>query len=62
MFSAPVIGLLVGASTAAWVYSKVGYRTGGNAKQAAIAAGMAGVFSFIFIVIIVSFIDSYLGS
>lgn len=39
------IGLMLGAGVATWVYNKIYRSTGGNSKNAAIVAGIAGVGS-----------------
>lgn len=42
-----MIGFLLGAGIAAWVYSKVSRSTGGNTKNALIVAACAGVGSLV---------------
>lgn len=46
-----LIGLLLGAGVAAWVYNKLIRSTGGDSKQAGIVAAMAGVGGFVAVVI-----------
>jgi hypothetical protein len=62
MFSATVIGLLVSASVATWVYTKTMRQTGNNNKSSIITAVLAGVASFVIIVTIVVTIDKSLGN
>ncbi len=49
MFSNLTIGFLVGASFAAWVYSKVMRSTGNNTKNALTVAAIAGVFAMLLV-------------
>jgi hypothetical protein len=60
MFSASMVGLLVGLSAAAWVYSKTMQRTGNNTKNALIMAGIVGFMAFLIIWIVIVMIDSAL--
>lgn len=52
-----LIGLFVAAGVAAWAYSKIQRRTGGNAQTSLMMAAIAGVIAFLFIIIIFSFIS-----
>lgn len=38
---------MLGAGAAAWTYNKMHRSTGGNVQNAAIVAGVAGVFAFV---------------
>lgn len=44
-----VVGLMLGAGAAAWVYSKVMRSTGGNIQNSLVVAGIAGVAAMILI-------------
>jgi len=46
-----LIGLLLGAGVATWVYNKLYRSTGGNATNAGVVAAIAGVGSFLAAVI-----------
>lgn len=46
-----VVGLMLGAGVAAWVYSKMMRQTGGNAKNSLIVAFVAGGFACVAIMI-----------
>jgi biotin transporter BioY len=61
MFSAPMIGFLVGISAAAWVYSKTMRRTGNNTQSSLILAGLAGFIVFVMVWIIAGLADDMLG-
>jgi hypothetical protein len=52
MFSNVTIGILFGLGVAAWVYSKVQRRSGGNTKNALIVGGLVGVLAFAFVVLV----------
>lgn len=45
--SSVLFGFLIGASAAAWIYSKLMNSTGGNTKSALIVAGSAGVAAWV---------------
>lgn len=49
MFSNMTVGLLFGLGFAAWVYSKIQQRTGGNTQNSVIVAGVAGLSVFILV-------------
>jgi hypothetical protein len=50
MFSNVTIGIFFGLGVAAWVYSKVQRRTGGNTQSSLIVSGLVGLLAFLFIV------------
>lgn len=62
MLSGVMIGFLVGISAATWAYTWTMRRTGNNTQSALITGGVAGLFSFVFIVTVVAIVDSYLGT
>lgn len=41
-----LVGLFAGIGAAGWVYAKMSRRTGGNTQTALIVAGVAGIFAF----------------
>lgn len=47
-----MIGLLTGLGLAAWVYSKMYRRTGGNTQNALVVAGLVGFLAFLFMLTI----------
>jgi len=47
MFSNVMVGFLLGAGFAAWVYSKLMRSTGGNTKNSLIVAGCAGIAAWV---------------
>ena len=51
---------MLGAGAGAWVYSEVMRQTGGNTKQSAIVAAIAGGMGFVLVVTTMSIIDSAL--
>jgi hypothetical protein len=61
MFSAPLIGFLLGLGVAAWIYSQMMRRTGGNNQSSLVIAGIVGLIAFVVALITVSIIDSSLG-
>jgi hypothetical protein len=62
MLSGVFIGLLAGVSVATWVYSKTMNRTGNNTQSALTAGAMAGFFTFIITVTVVTIIDAQMGN
>ncbi|MEO8863362.1 MAG: hypothetical protein ABI354_03505 [Candidatus Saccharimonadales bacterium] len=52
-----LVGFLLGAGLAAWVYSKIMRSSGGNTKNAAIVAGCAGVGAMVVMTLIMSAIN-----
>lgn len=50
MFSNVTIGILFALGVAAWVYSKMQRRTGGNTQSSLIVSSLVGLLAFIFIV------------
>lgn len=51
-----VIGLLFAVGAGAWVYAKTARTTGGNTQSALIVAGVAAVFVFLIIWILLGFV------
>lgn len=51
-----LIGLFVAIGAGGWAYSKIQRRTGGNTQTSLLMAGVAAVISFLFIVIVFSFL------
>jgi len=41
-----IIGLMLAAGVAGWVYNKIGIRSGGNKQQGIATAVIAGVLAF----------------
>jgi hypothetical protein len=62
MLTGPVIGFLVAASFATWVYTKIARRSGGNVQTSLVVAGIAGLFAFFITVAVLSMIDNTLGN
>lgn len=52
-----LIGFLLGAGFAAWVYSKIMRSTGGNTQNALIVAGTAGAFAWVAMIVFLGFIS-----
>ncbi|HSX27564.1 MAG TPA: hypothetical protein VLG25_02175 [Patescibacteria group bacterium] len=50
MLSNGLVGLMLGAGVAAWVYGQVQHRTGNNTQNSLIVAGIAGLFTFLIVV------------
>lgn len=59
--SSPLVGFLIGIAVAAWVYSKMMRRTGGNIQNSIIIAGIVGFFAFILGVTAMSVVNSSLS-
>lgn len=62
MFSGVLIGILVGLSTATWVYTITMRRTGNNNKSSLLTGAIAGLFAFVIIVTVVATVDAFLGN
>jgi hypothetical protein len=56
-----IVGLLAGLGAAAWVYDRTMRRTGGNTSNSIVIAVIAGIFTFVIVLSILSLIDSFLG-
>lgn len=54
------IALIMAAGVAAWVYSKVSDRTGGNTQNAIVVTSVTAVIVFVITLTILSLIDSIL--
>lgn len=52
-----LIGFLLGAGFAAWVYSKVIRSTGGNTQNALVVAGTAGAFAWVAMILLLRMIS-----
>lgn len=52
------VGIMLAAGVGAWVYAKINRSTGGDMKSSLIVAVIAGIFSFVIIVMALSFIDN----
>jgi hypothetical protein len=50
------IAFLLAAGASTWIYSKFMRSTGGNTKNAVIAAGISGVLLFVLTLIVLGFI------
>lgn len=61
MLSGTVIGIFAGLAAAAWIYSYMDRKTGGNTKTAGITAGAAGFAVFIVVMTFVVLVDSIAG-
>lgn len=55
-----LIAFLVSISATAWIYNKFMRSTGGNTKNAVISAAVAGVAIFIFMLLVLMLIASWL--
>ncbi|MDZ7785890.1 MAG: hypothetical protein U5L95_02105 [Candidatus Saccharibacteria bacterium] len=53
-----LIGFLLGAGVAAWVYSKMMSKTGNNTKQAITTAAIAAAVAFLMVVSLLSLVPS----
>lgn len=52
-----VVGIMLATGVAAWVYAKLNRSTGGNMTSSLIVAGIAGIFAFVIIVLVLNMID-----
>ncbi|MCA9337631.1 hypothetical protein KC951_02895 [Candidatus Saccharibacteria bacterium] len=55
-----LIAFLVSISATAWIYNKFMRSTGGNTKNAVISAAVAGIAIFIFMLLVLMLIVSWL--
>lgn len=55
-----LVAFLFAAGFGAWVYAKLARNTGGNTQNALIGAGIAGAFTFVAFLIILSIVDKAL--
>ena len=55
-----LIAFLVSISATAWIYNKFMRSTGGNTKNAVISAAVAGIAIFIFMLLVLMLIASWL--
>ncbi len=55
--SSRLVGFLLGAGVAAWVYSKIMRSTGGNSRNSLIVAGVAGLLAMIVMTMIMNAIN-----
>ena len=55
-----LIAILFSLGSATWIYSKMMNRTGGNTKDSLISASVSAVAIFIFILVVLGFIESLL--
>lgn len=55
-----VVALLFAVGAGTWVYTKAMRSTGGNTQSAAIVAGIAGIFAFVALLLILNTIDKML--
>ena len=55
-----LIALLFSLGAATWIYSKMMNRTGGNTKDSLISAGVSAVAIFIFILVVLGFVENLL--
>lgn len=53
-----VVGIMLAAGVGAWVYAKINRSTGGNMKSSLIVSVIAGIFSFVIIVMALGYIDN----
>lgn len=52
------VGIMLAAGVGAWVYAKINRSTGGNMTSSLIVATIAGIFAFVAIVMLLSFLDN----
>lgn len=56
-----LVAFLFAGGFATWVYAKIMRNTGGNTQNSLVVAGIAGVFAFIAMLLILNFVDKALG-
>jgi len=49
-----MVGLFLGVGVAGWVYSKTMRQTGNNTQNSLIVAGVAGLFAFLVVLVVLS--------
>ncbi len=55
-----VVALLFAVGAGTWVYTKIMRSTGGNTKNSAITAGIAGIFAFVIMLLILNTVENML--
>lgn len=55
-----VVALLFAVGLGTWAYTKIMRSTGGNIQSSAITAGIAGLFAFVIMLMILNSIDKML--
>lgn len=56
-----LVAFMLGAGVGAWVYSVMMRRTGSNTTNSLVVAGIAGLFGFVAMLVLLSFIKNLLG-
>lgn len=56
-----LVAFMLGAGAGAWVYSVMMKRTGSNTTNSLVVAGIAGLFGFVAMLVLLSFIKNMLG-
>lgn len=56
-----LVAFMLGAGTGAWVYSKMMRRTGSNTTNSLVVAGIAGLFGFVAMLTLLTFVNNWLG-
>jgi hypothetical protein len=56
-----LVAALFGVGFATWVYTKIMRTTGGNTQNSLVVAGIAAVFAFIMMLLILNFVDRLLA-
>jgi hypothetical protein len=56
-----LVAFMLGAGVGAWVYSVMMRRTGSNTTNSLVVAGIAGLFGFVAMLVLLSFIKNMLG-
>lgn len=55
-----VVALLFAVGAGTWVYTKIMRSTGDNTKNSAITAGIAGIFAFVIMLLILNTVENML--
>jgi uncharacterized membrane protein YdcZ (DUF606 family) len=56
-----VVALMFSAGFATWVYTKIQRKTGGNTQNSLVVSAIAFIFGFVFMLLVLGFVEDYLG-
>lgn len=56
-----VVAFLFAIGAGTWIYSKIYSRTGGNTQNALVVAGLSGALLFLFMLVVLNMIESYIS-